>query len=379
MFTAQITNSKAMERFMMSLAVLALMGVGCAKRQEKDPRTLPEFVRITKPSASSESSQLFTGVVTARVQSDLGFRVSGKITQRLVDAGETVRAGQPLMRIDNTDYAHAITTQAESVAAAKARADQAAADEARYRGLVATGAISASTYDQIKAASDAARAQLTAAEAQEKIARDQGDYSVLLADGDGTVVETLAEPGQVVSAGQTVVRLARSGPREASVFLPETMRPRLGSLASATLFGKSGSIPARLRQLSDSGDPLTRTFEARYVLAGVGAQAPLGATVTIQLTGTGTEESLIVPNAAIADRGSGPGVWILNRNALTVSFRPVTISRIGEEDTYLNSGLKPGEAIVALGAHLLHEGQQVRVDEHDSQQVRVSQKVMAQR
>jgi RND family efflux transporter MFP subunit len=380
MFTTQTKGFEGMQRSaIISLAVLALMGVGCDKRQEKDPRTFPEFVRITKPSASSESSQLFTGVVTARVQSDLGFRVSGKITQRLVDAGETVRAGQPLMRIDNTDYAHAITTQAESVAAAKARADQAAADEARYRGLVATGAISASTYDQIKAASDAARAQLTAAEAQEKIARDQGDYSVLLADGDGTVVETLAEPGQVVSAGQTVVRLAHSGPREASVFLPETMRPRLGSLARATLYGRSGNVPARLRQLSDSADPLTRTFEARYVLGGVGAQAPLGATVTIQLTGSGAEESLTVPNAAITDRASGPGVWILNRNNLTVSFRPVSISRIGEEDTYLNSGLTPGEEIVALGAHLLHEGQQVRVDEYDRQQVRVSQKVMAQR
>jgi len=373
MFTTQTKGFEGMQRSaMISLAVLALMGVGCDKRQEKDPRTLPEFVRITKPSASPESSQLFTGVVTARVQSDLGFRVSGKVTQRLVDAGETVRAGQPLMRIDNTDYAHAITTEAESVAAAKARADQAAADEARYRGLVATGAISASTYDQIKAASDAARAQLTAAEAQEKIARDQGDYSVLLADGDGTVVETLAEPGQVVAAGQTVVRLAHSGPREASVFLPETMRPRLGSLARATLFGRSGSVRARLRQLSDSADPVTRTFEARYVLGGgssqASAQAPLGATVTIQLPGSGTEESLTVPNVAIIDRASGPGVWILNRNNLTVSFRPVSISRIGEEDTYLNSGLKPGEEIVALGAHLLHEGQHVRLDEKEMAQ-----------
>src|SRR5690242_18204265 len=390
MFTSQITSSKTIQRLAaISLVFLALLGVGCAKHQEKDSRTLPELVRIITASPSSRPTQLFTGVVTARVQSDLGFRVSGQITQRLVDVGNSVRAGQALMRIDITDYAHAITAQAESVAAAKARADQAAGDEARYRGLVATGAVSASTYEQIKAASDAARAQLTAAEAQEKIARDQGDYSVLLADGDGTVVETLAEPGQVVSAGQTVVRLAHSGPREASVFLPETMRPRLGSLARATLFGRSGNVPARLRQLSDSADPLTRTFEARYVLGGVGAQAPLGATVTIQLTGSGTEESLTVPNAAITDQASGPGVWILNQNNLTVSFRPVAISRIGEEDTYLNSGLKPGEEIVALGAHLLHEGQQVRVDEHDRQQVRVdehdrqqvrvSQKVMAQR
>jgi RND family efflux transporter MFP subunit len=369
MFTAQATSSKAMRRFaMIPLALLALLGAGCAKRQEKDSRTLPELVRIAKPSASPESSRLFTGVVTARVQSDLGFRVSGKITQRLVDAGETVRAGQALMRIDNTDYAHAITTQAESVAAAKARADQAAADEARHRGLVATGAISASTYDQIKAASDTARAQLTAAEAQEKIARDQGDYSVLLADADGTVVDTLAEPGQVVSPGQTVVRLAHAGPREASVFLPETVRPRLGSVARATLFGRSGSVPARLRQLSDSADQLTRTFEARYVLGGVGAQAPLGSTVTIEISSPEAAESLAVPNAAITDRSAGPGVWILNRNNLTVSFRPVAISRIGAEDTLLNSGVKPGEEVVALGAHLLQDGQHVRVDEKEMAQ-----------
>src|SRR5690348_14262303 len=263
MFTAQITSFKSMQRFAaISLAFLTVLGVGCAKHEEKDPRTLPELVRITKPSASSKSNQLFTGVVTARVQSDLGFRVSGKITQRLVDVGETVRAGQPLIRIDNTDYAHAITTQSEGVAAAKARADQAAADEARYRGLVTTGAISASTYDQIKAASDTARAQLTAAEAQEKIARDQGDYSVLLADGDGTVVETLAEPGQVVSAGQTVVRLAHAGPREAAVYLPETIRPALGSVVRAALYGETNNVPARLRQLSDAADLLTRTFEA---------------------------------------------------------------------------------------------------------------------
>jgi len=380
MSTAKTITSQGMRHLaVISLTLIALMGAACAKRQETDSRTSPEFVRIMKPSASSESSQLFTGVVTARVQSDLGFRVSGKITQRLVDTGEPVRAGQPLMRIDNTDYAHVITTQAESVAAAKARADQAAADEARYRGLVATGAVSASTYDQIKAASDTARAQLTAAEAQEKIARDQGDYSVLLADADGTVVETLAEPGQVVSPGQTVVRLAHAGPREASVFLPETMRPRLGSVARATLFGRNGSVPARLRQLSDSADSLTRTFEARYVLGGVGAQAPLGATVTIQLTANGTKEYLIVPNPAITDRGSGPGVWILNRNNLTVSFRPVATLRIGEEDTHLASGLKPGEEVVALGAHLLHEGQRVRVDEHGGQHSRLDEKEMAQR
>ena len=131
--------------------------------------------------------------------------------------------------------------------------------------MVKSGAVSASIYDQIKAASDAAQADLAAAKAQELVARDEDAYSQLLADADGVVIETLAEPGQVVAAGQTVVKLARSGPREAAVNLPETLRPALGSTAYATLYGNAASVPVRLRQLSDAADPQTRTFEARYV------------------------------------------------------------------------------------------------------------------
>jgi RND family efflux transporter MFP subunit len=245
-----------------ALMTLTLALAGCETRAQDDPRTLPELVRVTTVTTPAGGSESFTGAVTSRVQSDLGFRVSGKVIRRMVDLGQTVVSGQPLMQIDITDYMHAITTQSENVAAARARSDQAAADELRYRGLVRTGAVSASTYDQIKAAADSAQAQLAAAVAQERIARDQGDYSILYADSDGTVVQTLAEPGQVVAAGQTVVKLAHAGAREAAIYLPETVRPVLGSVAQATLYGAVKSAPARLRQLSDSADPATRTFEA---------------------------------------------------------------------------------------------------------------------
>src|SRR5438045_8795670 len=194
---------------------LAVSLTGCGQKQELDPRTQPELVRTVVIGSSSGMDPAFTGVISARVQSNLGFRVPGKITRRLVDTGQFVRAGQPVMTIDRTDYVHAITARAETVTAAKAKAVQSAADEARYRGLVKSGAVSASTYDQIKAASDAAQAELAAATAQEQVARDEGGYSQLVADADGIVIETLAEPGQVVMAGQTVVKLAHSGPREA--------------------------------------------------------------------------------------------------------------------------------------------------------------------
>ena len=348
-----------------SFAFLLIFSIALAlescSTETQDPRNQPPLVSLATVGSSSASDPTFTGVVTCRVQSDLGFRVSGKVIRRYIDTGRVVRKGQPLMQIDVTDYAHAITNQAQTVAAEKARADQAAADEARYRGLVSTGAVSASTYDQVKAAADAAKAQLAALEAQEKVARDQGDYSLLVADTDGTVVETLAEPGQVVAAGQTVVKLAHAGPREAAIYLPETIRPALKSAARATLYGEKDSVPAWLRQLSDAADPQTRTYEARYVLGGVGAKAPLGATVTVELPSSETTDPLQVPIGSIVDRGKGPGVWVFNEKSSTVSFRPVQLLRLGKEDAIVSNGVQPGEQIVALGAHLLNQGQQVRV------------------
>ena len=345
------------------LAMLLIALVGCSKSQELDPRTQPLSVLITRVGAPVTNTESFTGVVTARVQSDLGFRVPGKVTKRFVDTGQEVHIGQPLMQIDVTDYAHAIATQTENVAALRAKAKQATADEARYRGLVATGAISASDYDQIKATADAASAQLASAEAQERVAKDQGDYSLLLADSNGTVVQTLAEPGQVVAAGQTVVKLAPAGPREAAIYLPETIRPALASVARASLYGETADVPARLRQLSDAADPETRTFEARYVLGSVGAKAPLGATVTVQVPETEASDPEEVPIAAITDRGNGPGVWVLNQKTSTVSFQKVKVLRLGQESAILSEGVQPGEQIVALGAHLLSDGQHVRIAE----------------
>lgn len=361
-----------MKRINISYSALVITGVmvslaGCSQKQELDPRTKPELVRIVEVGSSSGADPAFTGVVSARVQSNLGFRVPGKITQRLVDTGQFVRVGQPLMTIDRTDYVHAMTARAETVTAAKARAFQAAADEARYRGLVKTGAVSASIYDQIKAASDAAQAEFAAANAQEQVARNEDSYSQLFADADGVVVETLAEPGQVVMAGQTVVKLARSGPREAAVNLPETLRPALGSRAYATLYGNAMRVPVRLRQLSGAADPQTRTFEARYVLEGAAANAPLGATVTVHLSGDVGTDLLQVPVASVVDQGKGPGIWVLNPSTSTVAFQRVQVRQLDEELATISGNLHPGQQVVALGVHLLHDGQRVRVEKAEIQ------------
>src|SRR5690348_9835230 len=141
-----------------------------------DPRTQPPLVRIAAVESSIQSERSFTGIVAARVQSDLGFRVSGKVLERLVDAGQTVRRGQALMRIDPADLKLAMHAQEQAVAAARARAHLTAQEEARYRRLVSAAAVSASAYDNAKAAADSARAELDAAEAQARVARNGTEY-----------------------------------------------------------------------------------------------------------------------------------------------------------------------------------------------------------
>jgi RND family efflux transporter MFP subunit len=331
----------------------------------EDPRTVPQLAEVAVAQPADMGERAFTGVVSARVQSNLGFRVSGKVVERLVDSGQGVREGQPLMRLDRTDYSHAITTQIGNVDAARARLQQAAADEARYSGLVSSGAVSQSAYDQVKAAADSARALLSAAAAQLRVAQDEGAYATLVADADGTVTETLAEPGQFASAGQIVVRVARAGAREAAVNLPETLRPALGSTARAVLYGANADsamrYPARLRQLSDAADPLTRTFEARYVLDGAAARAPIGATVTVYLQDSEPSGDVSVPIGAIDDEGRGPGVWLLDRQSSSVSYRSVKFIRFDGERAIVSGGIHIGDPIIAVGGHFLHEGQRVQV------------------
>jgi RND family efflux transporter MFP subunit len=326
-----------------------------------DPRTQPPLVRIATVELAARSERSFTGVVAARVQSDLGFRVSGKVLERLVDAGQSVKRGQALMRIDPTDLKLALRAHDEGVAAARARARQTAEDEVRYRDLVSAGAVSASAYDKVKAGAEAAGAELNAAEAQAGVTRNETGYAVLFADSDGVVVETLAEPGQVVSAGQIVVRVAHAGRREAVIELPETLRPATGSTGVATLYGGAVTGVAKLRQLSEAANRQTRTFEARYVLEGPLADAPLGATISVQIADGRSAPVLQVPIGAIFDPGTGPGVWLVDEDNPRVTWRAVQIGGLSDEAAAVVGNLAAGDRVVALGAHLLNEGADVRL------------------
>ncbi|TFW29271.1 efflux RND transporter periplasmic adaptor subunit [Duganella callida] len=340
------------------LGAAMLLSLAACSRPTTPPEGPAKVAWFTAAPADAGQAS-FTGVVHARTESNLGFRVAGKVVERLVDPGQSVRKGQPLMRIDPVDYELAAAAARAAVEAAQARQAQAVAEEARLRKLLATGAVSTQAYEQAKAAADSAIAQANAEAARARQTEHQRDYAVLLADMDGVVMEVPADAGQVVAAGQTVVRLARDGAREALVYLPENALTLAKQPASAALYSEAGqSFPATLRELASVADPQTRTYLARYTLSGAAAQAPLGATVTVRMDGT-PQSQISVPVSALVDQGKGTGVWIIDGKNSTVSLRAVKVEKLGEEQAVLSQGLAPGERAVAYGGHLLKAGQKV--------------------
>ena len=348
------------------IGVIVIAGVVMFSRDGK-PTVAADTSRLVRSftvGSAYTSAPRYTGVVRARTESDLGFRVPGKIIEKLVDQGEHVKKGQALMRLDPTDLALASKAAQQAVDAARAEQERALPDAERQKKLFAAHAASRQDYDRAVAAATASTARLKAAEAEARRAANELEYAVLKADADGTVMEVPADAGQVVAAGQVVVRLARDGTREAVVNLPENALSTAKSATEAYLYTQPDhKFPVTLRELSAMADPLSRTFQARYTLEDDGKHAPLGATVTVvyKANSGNDQDGYEVPLGALYDTGSGTKVWVINDADSTVSLRPVTVTHVGQETAAVTGDLKSGEHIVALGAHLLKPAEKIRV------------------
>ncbi len=347
----RMTNGSSVARRWLYAGLLggALVSLAaCQSKTETDPRTLAPLVRTVVVGEGGVASDRLTGVIKARTEADLGFRAPGKIAKRLVDPGQAVKKGQALIALDPQDLELALS-------AAEAQAERAQADERRLRGLVQTGAVSQQTYDQVKAGA-------TAAVAQRDLARRQRQFATLQADADGVIMTLVADVGQVVAAGQPVLRLAHNGGREAAVDVPENLRSALPKRAKAVLATASDtSVDASLRQIASAADPLTHTFEARYVLEGAGERAPLGATVTVTLSRARGSSVVTVPLSAVVDKGQGATVFVVDAQNVA-HRRPVVVQSLEDESAKVSQGLQSGDRIVSLGAALLHDGQAIRLE-----------------
>ena len=366
---SKINAKKLPKRYYLSVFIgamaLIISGILVGKNESRqvEPPADRRVRSFTVTSASSNTAE-YTGVIRARTESNLGFRVPGKITEKLVKEGEHVSKGQALMRLDPTDLTLALAAAKEAVTAAKAQNRQALADERRMRNLLAEKAVSTKDYDHAKSLADATTAQLSATIANAKQMENQVDYALLRADADGVIMETVADVGQVVSTGSVVVRLAHDGAREAVINFPEGDAQAAQHTAVASLYAdKNKTFPAELRELSAQADPITRTYKARYTLKDEGTDAPLGATVTVRLESNeanGGVHLYEIPIGALFDDGSGSSVWVINPETATLNRRQVVVEKLGSETALISSGLKLGEHILALGAHIVSEGERVQ-------------------
>jgi RND family efflux transporter MFP subunit len=303
----------------------------------------------------------FVGVVRARYETDLGFRVAGKIVVRLVDAGDRVRIGDVVARLDPRDLQLQVESAEAELTAAMSNLAQAAADELRYQNLRTRGYAAVADYERKKAAKDEAEGRMERAQRALDLARNQLAYGELKADADGAITATLAEPGQVVALGQPVVRLAHRGEMEAAVALPETwLGEARQSNASVRLWSGPGhKFSARLRELSPQADAATRTYAARFTIEDPDNTVALGMTATVVLSRPVDTMVAKVPLAAILNRGTGPTVYRIDDSGM-LERRPVTVSSFNEVAALITSGLEEGDEIVTLGVQMLQAGQKVR-------------------
>jgi RND family efflux transporter MFP subunit len=311
--------------------------------------------------AEANPAREFVGVVRARYETDLGFRVGGKITVRVVNVGDRVHVGDIIARLDPTDLKLQAQSAEAELAAATSNLAQTLADFDRYNALKARGYASAADFERKTAAKDEAEGRIERARRSLDLARNQLDYADLKADADGVITATLAEPGQVVAMGQTVARLAHHGETEAVVALPETW---LGEAHKAAATVRLWSDPdksyaARLRELSPQADPTTRTYAAKFTIRDPDDAVALGMTATVTLTHDANEKVAKLPLAAIINRGSGPSVYLVDDHS-ALELRPVTVVSFTDDAAIVTSGISNGDEVVTLGVQKLNAGAKVR-------------------
>ena len=357
-----------MKRFRWVLPLLACTAVvtGCSDSEDEVVRRPVKLHAVETGKVAPHRE--YAGEVRARVESSLGFRVSGKISSRSVDAGERVTKGQVLATLDQED--ERLRYESARARFNSARADMALAktDYQRMKELHEKGHVSDTELDRARIALDTARASWEQARADLNMANNRLAYTELEADANGVVVAVNADAGEVVSVGQPVIRVARDGPREVAVDIPENQLElvRKGTAEVTLWANKDQWYPASLRELGAAADPVTRTFMARFSVEAPKDALALGQSATVRLSLPEMGKGVRVSTASVIRHGEGSAVWVYDEQEGVMRMRPVQIFGVDGNELIVG-GLEPGERIAEAGVHVIREGQPVRpLDEQAS-------------
>jgi len=342
--------------------------MGCS-RQDQKVKLPPRPVKVYRVDTTSVGSVTpYAGEVRARFETTLSFRVTGKILARPVEIGDRVQKGQLLARLDNSDFQLAVQTLKAQLKSAVADRDFTKDDLTRYRELLDQKVISNPDFDRHQTADTNAQERVAALEAQLKQTVNQLEYTELSADREGVITALEVEKGQVVAAGQPVVKLAQLDEKEIHFDIPEQRISAIKNhqtVAVTLLSDNEHQFNAKIREISASADPASRTYRAKATLLDGQQAAHLGMTATVWLT-SDKAERIAVPLAAVFTSQSQPKqqqVWLIDEAASTVKAVPVQLGTALPGELVSIEGLRPGQLIVSAGVQRLKEGQTVRLSE----------------
>jgi RND family efflux transporter MFP subunit len=349
--------------------LLLVATVGACKDEAKVEQ---EIVRPVKVAVVGEQVRgralIYSGVVRPRIESDLGFRVPGKIVERTINVGDPVKVDQVIARLDDTDLLLAENSARAAVAAARSRRDVAKDNLERGNALLPRAIISQAAYDTRRNEFDAAVSALDAAEAQLRQASNAVGYAALKADKAGIVTAVSGEPGQVVSAGQPVIRLAQAGETEIAVFVPEQDSGQLtiGQQAKISLWaGPRLGFEGRIREIAGQADPSSRTYAVRITVSGSPSIMRLGMTASVKLRIDDESAAMVVPLTALTESEGSSAVFVVDPASKAVRKIEVTVAGLADGGVRIAKGLHPGDLVVVAGVQFLRDGMRVRLpDEH---------------
>jgi RND family efflux transporter MFP subunit len=354
----------AVSRHRLILIAMALVTIlaGCDKKKVVEPDIRPVRASVVEPGAGAETITL-TGEIRARYETDLGFRIDGKITERPVDIGSTVRKGDILAQIDPQPRQQDLQSARADAAAAQATLIRNQSTEARQLQLLKDGFATRATYDDALANLRTAQSQVASTSARLTQAEQNLGYTQLRADADGVITVVSANIGQVVSSGQIVVRFAQPGEREAVFNVSEailTASPKNPPVTVALTSNPAIRIMGSVRFVSPQADSTARTYEVRISLPDAPPEMRLGATVTGSVS---FDHAHVVelPGSALFEQDGKPAVWVVDPAAGTVALKRVSVERYTDERIVLNGGLERGDVVVTAGVQKLIPGQKVRL------------------
>lgn len=359
----------SMSRLFITVAAVALLPAlqGCEQKQAQELPPRPVLTMVVSPRIEVRNG--FAGTVEPRYQSDLSFRVIGRVTDRPVKVGDQVRKGQILGSVDPTPLDLTVRAAKADLVSAKAQADNANADEARRRVLYGQRNVSAETFEQSQQTREAAQASLLRAQTSLDKAREQRSYADLTAEYDAVVTSVFVEVGQMASPGARAITIAQPDVRDAVIDVPDELAPaiHLGTRFRIELY-TAAAAPAHgeVREVAPQIDPLTHTRRVKIAIKDPGPDFRLGTLVTAYVEGS-AEAKMQIPSSAIVARDGKSFVWIVDPSALTVRTQEVALARRDEHSADVASGLEAGSRVVVAGANSLAPGQKVRLLEQETQ------------